>query len=77
MQGAQCGTRSQVSRITPWTAGGAKPLCHRGWPPHIVYKGKMVLFSRFHGVPFLSIFRDPELHTDGAGVGGETPEYLL
>ena len=30
MQGARCGTRSWVSRITPWAAGGAKPLCHQG-----------------------------------------------
>ena len=33
MQGAQCGTRSQVSRITPWAEGGAKPLSHPGCPP--------------------------------------------
>ena len=26
------GTQSRVSRITPWAAGGAKPLCHRGCP---------------------------------------------
>ena len=32
MQGAQCGTWSWVSRITPWAAGGAKPLRHRGCP---------------------------------------------
>ena len=30
MQGAQCGTRSQVSRIRPWAAGSAKPLSHPG-----------------------------------------------
>ena len=29
MQGAPCGTRSWVSRITPWAEGGAKPLSHR------------------------------------------------
>ena len=33
MQGAQCGTRSRVFRITPQAAGGTKPLCHRGCPP--------------------------------------------
>ena len=33
MQGARCGTRSRVSRITPQAAGGAKPLRHRGCPP--------------------------------------------
>ena len=29
-QGAQRGTRSRVSRITPWAEGGAKLLCHPG-----------------------------------------------
>ena len=33
MQGARCGTRSRVSRVTPQAAGGAKPLRHRGCPP--------------------------------------------
>ena len=32
MQGALRGTRSWVPRITPWAAGGAKPLHHRGCP---------------------------------------------
>ena len=32
MQGARRGTRSRVSRITPWAEGGAKPLSHRGCP---------------------------------------------
>ena len=32
MQGARCGTRSRVPRITPQVAGGAKPLRHRGCP---------------------------------------------
>ncbi|XP_038297035.1 ubiquitin-conjugating enzyme E2 variant 2 isoform X1 [Canis aureus] len=32
MQGARRGTRSRVSRITPWAAGGTKPLCHWGCP---------------------------------------------
>ena len=31
-QGARCGTQSQVSRITPWAEGGAKPLSHQGCP---------------------------------------------
>ena len=30
MQGAWCGTRSQVSRITSWAEGGAKLLSHPG-----------------------------------------------
>ena len=32
MQEAQRGTRSWVSRFTPWAAGGAKPLRHWGCP---------------------------------------------
>ena len=32
MQGARHGTRSWVSRITPWAEGGAKPLSHSGCP---------------------------------------------
>ena len=32
MQGARRGTRSQVSRITPWAEGGAKLLSHPGCP---------------------------------------------
>ena len=32
MQGARCGTRYRVSRITPWAEGGAKPLSHPGCP---------------------------------------------
>ena len=30
--GSLTGTPSQVSRITPWAEGGAKPLSHRGCP---------------------------------------------
>ena len=36
MQGAQCGTPSRVSRVTPWAAGGAKPLSHSGCPKYSV-----------------------------------------
>ena len=32
MQGARRGTQSQVSRITPWAEGSAKPLNHPGCP---------------------------------------------
>ena len=32
MQGAWRETRSPVSRITPWSEGGAKPLSHLGCP---------------------------------------------
>ena len=37
MQGACRGTRSQVSRITPWTEGGAKPLSHPGCPNFTIF----------------------------------------
>ena len=32
MQESRRGTRSWVSRIAPWAAGGTKPLRHRGCP---------------------------------------------
>ena len=38
MQGAPCGTRSQVSRITPWAEGGAKPLEPPGLPMCAFFK---------------------------------------
>ena len=36
MQGAQCGTRSWVSRITAWAKGSAQPLSHPGIPVNIL-----------------------------------------
>ena len=48
MQGAQPGTRSWVSRITPWAEGGAKPLSHPGVPYlYISNKHKNRETSRF------------------------------
>ena len=38
MQEARCGTRSQVSRITPQASGCAKPLRHRGCPETLKFK---------------------------------------
>ena len=39
VQGAQRGTRSQISRIRPWAEGGAKPLSHWGCPKNwFLYK---------------------------------------
>ena len=35
MQGARRGARSQVSRITLWAEGGAKPLGHSGCPIYL------------------------------------------
>ena len=34
-QGAQCGTRSQVPKITPWAEGSAKLLTHQGCPINV------------------------------------------
>ena len=46
MQGAQCGTRSLVSRITPWAESGAKLLSHQGCPNKILKKNlKYVSFD--------------------------------
>ena len=42
MQGAPCGTRSQVSRITPWAEGGAKPLSHQGCPRHLTINHRLL-----------------------------------
>ena len=36
LQGAQRGTQSRVSRITPWAEGGAKPLSHLSCPPYCI-----------------------------------------
>ena len=41
LQGAPCGTRSQVPRIKPWTEGSAKPLS----PPGIPYTDSSEQFS--------------------------------
>ena len=38
MQGAGHGTRSWVSRTTPWAEGGAKPLSHQGCPRYFILK---------------------------------------
>ena len=43
MQGARCGTRSQVSRITPWAEAGAKPLSHPGCPCSSILIGSSAL----------------------------------
>ena len=46
MQGAQCGTQSQDSRITPWAEGNTKPLSHQ----HLIsnYRVQKVVSSRIH-----------------------------
>ena len=45
-QRARRGTRSRVSRIMPWAAGGAKPLRHRGCPTKIFFKDFIHSFMR-------------------------------
>ena len=57
MQGAWCRSRSQVSRITPWAKGSAKPLSHQGCPVFCYLNGlfwstKIWILMR----PNLSIF---------------------
>ena len=37
-QGARLGTRSRVSRILPWTEGGAKLLSHPDCPRNVYSK---------------------------------------
>ena len=48
MQGAWHGTQSQVSRITPWAEGGAKPLSHLGWPLPSTLKPILLQLSLYH-----------------------------
>ena len=42
MQGAQPGTQSQISRITPWAEGGTKLLNHLGCPKGFTLKTKVI-----------------------------------
>ena len=49
MKGAWCGTRSQVSRITPRTKGGTKPLSHWGCAIHSFWRiSGSLLTQRIH-----------------------------
>ena len=43
LQRARRGTRSRVSRITPWAAGGAKPLGHWGCPETLMINKTQIL----------------------------------
>ena len=47
MQGAWRGTQSQVSRITPWAEGDAKPVSHQGCP-ELINLIEAYLFHCFH-----------------------------
>ena len=49
MQGALRGTRSHVSRITPWAEGGARPLSHLGLPGWTLFIERMLLGERKRG----------------------------
>ena len=60
MQGNWCGTRSGVSRVTPWAKGAAKPLSHPGCPSicslliavHLLVKGQESdLYPRLQSPP--------------------------
>ena len=59
MQGARRGTRSRVSRITPWAAGGAKPLRHQGCPTRAAPHPCFFLFCFFKDFIYL-FMRDRE-----------------
>ena len=50
MQRARRGTRSCVSRITPWAVGGAKLLRHRGYPENAFIHLKTVINA--HSIKF-------------------------
>ena len=71
MQGARCGTRFRVSRITPWAEGGAKPLSHPGCPdPHFL---SSVFFGFYSFSSFFSFFyreRKNMCMVVGVGKGG-------
>ena len=51
MQEARRGTRFQVSGITPWTEGGAKPLSHPGCPVFPLFKATFVSLRSMESVP--------------------------
>ena len=55
MQGARRGTRSRVSRITPWAEGGAKPLSQLGCPISQTFK----TLNNVNVIIFAAIFLEP------------------
>ena len=50
MQGAGRGTRSRVSRITPWAEGGAKPLSHPSCPKFMLLNTILPLRNISHAL---------------------------
>ena len=59
MQGAQRGTWSWVSRITPWIEGSAKPLSYPGCPTLAIFKKQFVMciYKLYLYFPFLDVCR--------------------
>ena len=45
MQEARCGTRCRVFRITPWAAGGTKPLRHGGCPKLEIFNKSSIILK--------------------------------
>ena len=68
MQGAQCGTRSQVFGITPWAAGGAKPLRHRGCPTKGIF---IKVWEAYKGNKKVKC-STPRLVTQGTAISART-----
>ena len=64
MQEARRGTRSRVSRITPWAEGGAKPLSHPGCPDFLLYIYKRFIYLKER----IGIVRERQM--SGGRVGG-------
>ena len=65
MSGAQCGTRSPVSRIRPWAEGGAKTLNHPGCPRSgSCFEGSGIKsnFKKSFSAPYLFLELLPCLH---------------
>ena len=52
MQGARQGTRSRVSRITPWAEGSAKRLSHSGCPNLPIFD-KIAIRSKMVSLQFI------------------------
>ena len=60
MQGAQCGTRSQDSKITPWAEGGAKPLSHHSGPLGLL---KLLVCIELPLAPHATLLADLQIYS--------------
>ena len=56
MQEAWHGTRSRVSRITPWVEGGTKPLSHLGCPNLNYFKKAVYQSTAKHFLIIIDLF---------------------